>query len=156
MNKIKMERKNQGMTQHELASAVGVTRQTIGLIESDNYNPSINLCRTICFVLGKTLDELFWDKEIERKLTNSQYRWYAFEVDEEDLEKTKEDIESVIRFRNYHHIIPEVKIINDLSVDFIFVKMIMIPESWHLINSVPGIKSKGKVIEKEKFVKKFH
>lgn len=26
------------------------------------YNPTINLCRSICKVLGKTLDELFWEE----------------------------------------------------------------------------------------------
>jgi putative transcriptional regulator len=48
------------MTQGDLAKAVGVTRQTIGLIESGKYNPTLSLCVKIAETLGKTLDELFW------------------------------------------------------------------------------------------------
>ena len=46
----------------DLAAAVGVSRQTINAIEKGEYNPTINLCRSICKVLGKTLDELFWEE----------------------------------------------------------------------------------------------
>ena len=45
----------------DLANAIGVTRQTISLIESGNYNPTLNLCLAICKTLNKTLDELFWE-----------------------------------------------------------------------------------------------
>jgi putative transcriptional regulator len=47
-----------------LAQAVGVTRQTIGLIEAGKYNPSLKLCIAICKALGKTLDELFWEETL--------------------------------------------------------------------------------------------
>lgn len=51
-------------TQQELAGKTGVTRQTISLIEKGKYNPTLNLCLEICYVLKKSLDELFWiDKE---------------------------------------------------------------------------------------------
>nr|WP_285849455.1 helix-turn-helix transcriptional regulator [Niallia taxi] len=49
------------MTQEQLARNVGVTRQTIGLIEKGMYNPSLNLCIAIAKQLNKTLDELFWE-----------------------------------------------------------------------------------------------
>lgn len=55
------------MTQQDLASIVGVTRQTIGLIEAGSYNPSLNLCIAICKALGKTLDDLFWEVEYNEK-----------------------------------------------------------------------------------------
>ncbi|MDR1692982.1 MAG: helix-turn-helix transcriptional regulator [Oscillospiraceae bacterium] len=45
----------------QLAGKVCVTRQTIGLIEAGEYDPSLNLCVMICFTLGKTLADLFWD-----------------------------------------------------------------------------------------------
>lgn len=51
------------MTQAQLAQAVEATRQTINAIEKGEYNPTIRLCRAICRVLGKTLDELFWEDE---------------------------------------------------------------------------------------------
>ncbi|WP_461204927.1 helix-turn-helix transcriptional regulator [Clostridium sp. DL1XJH146] len=60
--KIKIARVTLDMTQKDLAEAVGVTRQTMNAIEKGNYNPSIKLCIGICKVLGKTLDELFWEE----------------------------------------------------------------------------------------------
>ncbi|WP_270790362.1 helix-turn-helix transcriptional regulator [Enterococcus diestrammenae] len=59
--KLKAARVERDLTQVELAERIGVTRQTIGAIEKGDYNPTINLCLKICKVLGKTLDELFWE-----------------------------------------------------------------------------------------------
>lgn len=61
--RLRMARIACDLSQAQLAEAVGVTRQTIGLIESGGYNPTLNLCIAICRVLGKTLDELFWPQE---------------------------------------------------------------------------------------------
>lgn len=63
INRIKLARLELGMTQQELADAVGVTRQTITLIEKGDYNPSLRLCLAICYALNKTLNDLFWPKE---------------------------------------------------------------------------------------------
>ena len=66
--KMKFRRIELDLSQTELAKAVGVTRQTIGLIEAGEFNPSIKLCIAICRALGATLDELFWeDPEIPEK-----------------------------------------------------------------------------------------
>ncbi len=59
--KLKSARAALDMSQQALADAVGVSRQTINAIEKGDYNPTINLCIAICKVLGKTLDELFWE-----------------------------------------------------------------------------------------------
>lgn len=61
--KLKAARALLDMSQKDLADAVGVSRQTINAIEKGDYNPTINLCRAICRVLGKTLDELFWEDD---------------------------------------------------------------------------------------------
>ena len=66
LNRIKLARMELDLTQQQLAEAVGVTRQTINLIEKGNYNPSIKLCLAICYSLNKTLDDLFWIKENEK------------------------------------------------------------------------------------------
>lgn len=60
--RLKIARLEKDMKQVDLADAVGVTRQTIGLIESGEYNPTLNLCIAICKALDKTLDELFWEE----------------------------------------------------------------------------------------------
>ena len=62
-NKVRLARIEADLTQQELAEQVSVTRQTIGLIESDKYNPTIKLCLMLAHVLGKRLDELFWIAE---------------------------------------------------------------------------------------------
>ena len=78
--RLKMARAEHDMTQGDLADAIGVTRQTIGLIEAGKYNPSLSLCLAICKCLNKTLDQLFWEeqeeseKENERQTTKSLYR----------------------------------------------------------------------------------
>ncbi|MGB3366130.1 MAG: helix-turn-helix transcriptional regulator [Acidaminobacteraceae bacterium] len=59
--KIKLARIEKDYTQEELANIIGVTRQTIGLIEAGKYNPSLSLCINICKVLDKTLNDLFWE-----------------------------------------------------------------------------------------------
>ncbi len=60
--KLKSARAALDLSQQELADKVGVSRQTINAIEKGDYNPTIQLCRSICKVLGKTLDELFWEE----------------------------------------------------------------------------------------------
>ena len=60
--RMKIARLELDMKQDDLAKAVGVTRQTIGLIESGNYNPTLNLCIAICKALNKPLDQLFWEE----------------------------------------------------------------------------------------------
>ena len=46
--KLKAARAALDMTQADLAAVVGVSRQTINAIEKGEYNPTINLCRSIC------------------------------------------------------------------------------------------------------------
>jgi len=59
-NKVKIARVQTDLTQQQLAEKVGVTRQTISLIEKGKYNPTLKLCLEICYALNKSLDELFW------------------------------------------------------------------------------------------------
>lgn len=60
--RLKSARAALDISQQELADRVGVSRQTINMIEKGDYNPTIQLCISICRTLGKTLDELFWDE----------------------------------------------------------------------------------------------
>ena len=61
VNKVKMARIEKDLTQAQLAQKIGVTRQTIGLIEKNEYNPSLQLCVAIAKTLDKTLNDLFWE-----------------------------------------------------------------------------------------------
>ncbi|WP_055070338.1 helix-turn-helix transcriptional regulator [Clostridium massiliamazoniense] len=60
--KMKVARVEKDLSQEELANIVNVARQTISMIESGKYNPTIKLCIAICKTLDKTLDELFWEE----------------------------------------------------------------------------------------------
>lgn len=63
--KLKAARALKDLSQDQLASAVGVSRQTINAIEKGDYNPTINLCIAICKTLGVTLNDLFWEPDAQ-------------------------------------------------------------------------------------------
>ena len=63
--KVKFARLEKDISQPELAKRVGVTRQTIGMIEAGDYNPTLKLCVAICRELDKTLNDLFWEEEVD-------------------------------------------------------------------------------------------
>ena len=66
--KMKSARVAKDLSQQQLADLIGVSRQTINSIEQGTCNPTIKLCRSICSVLGKSLDELFGE-EPEQSMT---------------------------------------------------------------------------------------
>ena len=59
---MKTARQEKGISQTDLAKTIGVSRQTITMIENGDYNPTVALCLKICKALDKTLDELFWEE----------------------------------------------------------------------------------------------
>lgn len=60
--KLKSARAALDMSQQDIAEALGISRQTVNAIESGKYNPTIKLCISICKLLGKTLNDLFWEE----------------------------------------------------------------------------------------------
>ncbi|MDK6788190.1 helix-turn-helix transcriptional regulator, partial [Actinotignum timonense] len=44
MNHVKDFRKNLGLSQLGLVKQIGVSRQTINMIENNKYNPTLELC----------------------------------------------------------------------------------------------------------------
>lgn len=60
--KMKLARVEKDLSQEKLAEIIGATRQTVGMIESGNYNPTIKLCLAICKALDKTLNDIFWEE----------------------------------------------------------------------------------------------
>jgi len=65
--KLKVARVEHDISQEELAKRVGVTRQTVGMIEAGKFNPSLQLCVAICKALGKTLNDLCWEENDNEK-----------------------------------------------------------------------------------------
>ena len=62
-NRIKEYRARFDMKQEELASKVGVRRETIGNPEKGKYNPSLVLAWNIAKVFGVTIEEVFTVEE---------------------------------------------------------------------------------------------
>lgn len=63
-NAVKITRMEKGnLTQGDLAKLVGVTRQTMNLIESQKYNPTIKVCLLIAAALDTSVEKLFWMEE---------------------------------------------------------------------------------------------
>ena len=63
MNRVKEFRKELGISQLELAKDIGVSRQTINMIENDKYNPTLELCLNLAHSLQTYLNSLFWEDE---------------------------------------------------------------------------------------------
>lgn len=59
-NRIRVARTEKSMTQSDLAKLSGVTRQTIGAIESGKFNPTAKLAMIFCIILEKKFEELFY------------------------------------------------------------------------------------------------
>lgn len=58
-NKIRQLRKNLGYRQEDLATILGVTRQTINAIENEKYNPTLELAMKLARLLETTVEDLF-------------------------------------------------------------------------------------------------
>lgn len=64
-NIIEQKLKERGMTQQQLAAALGVSRQTIISLESGKYNPSILLAHAIARLFGAQIEDIFLFEEEE-------------------------------------------------------------------------------------------
>lgn len=59
--KLKAARAKKDLSQKDLALMIGVSRQTINMIEHGDYNPTLQLCIAICKALDVTLNDIFWE-----------------------------------------------------------------------------------------------
>ena len=73
MNRVKEFRKEKKMSQLELAKSIGVSRQTINMIENNKYNPTLELCINLARALDTDLNALFWEPAMK-----SQQIWKRF------------------------------------------------------------------------------
>ena len=60
VNRVKDYRKGRGLTQEDLASMTGVSRQTIISIEKNEYIPGLDLALKISQSLNISVDRLFY------------------------------------------------------------------------------------------------
>ena len=65
-NRLEELRKQRGIKQEDLASALEVSRQTIGSLENGRYNPSIILAFKIARYFQMNIEEIFiYEEESE-------------------------------------------------------------------------------------------
>lgn len=62
-NRLKEYRARLGVNQQEMGKLVGVSRQTISLIERGDYSPSITLALKIAKICQTNVEEIFWYEE---------------------------------------------------------------------------------------------
>jgi putative transcriptional regulator len=62
-NRLKVARAEKGLSQEQLGSLAGVTRQTISSIETGQYNPSTLLALVLARRLDKRVEDLFYLEE---------------------------------------------------------------------------------------------
>lgn len=58
-NELRSRRYEHGLSQADLAAAVGVTRQTINAIERERYDPSLSLAFALAAYFGCRIEDLF-------------------------------------------------------------------------------------------------
>ncbi|MFB8565023.1 MULTISPECIES: helix-turn-helix transcriptional regulator [Lactobacillales] len=63
INKVREKRKEQHLTQEDLANKVGVTRKTILSLEKGSYIPSLLLAMDLASALNIKIDQLFFRGE---------------------------------------------------------------------------------------------
>lgn len=62
MKSIKTKREHKGLTQSQLADALGVSRATVAMWETEKTYPRADLLPKIASLLGCTIDELYADE----------------------------------------------------------------------------------------------
>ncbi|MBO4493733.1 MAG: helix-turn-helix transcriptional regulator [Ruminococcus sp.] len=60
LNRLKEIRKEQRLSQDELAKMVGVSRNTISSIETGQFNPTAKLALILCIALDKKFEDIFY------------------------------------------------------------------------------------------------
>ena len=59
-NNVAEARREQKLSQSELASLVGISRNTISSIETGQYQPTAKLALLLCVALNKKFEDLFY------------------------------------------------------------------------------------------------
>lgn len=59
-NRVRELRAREDYSQTDLGELIGVTRQTIGLIEKKDYQPSVTLALKMAEVFAIPVEEIFW------------------------------------------------------------------------------------------------
>ncbi|MDQ3168844.1 MAG: helix-turn-helix transcriptional regulator [Acidobacteriota bacterium] len=61
-NRLRDLRAERGLTQAQLAAALGVSRQTVNAIETGKYDPSLPLAFSIARLFALRIEDIFTDR----------------------------------------------------------------------------------------------
>ncbi len=64
-NRISVLRQERGISRKELADRIGVNFQTVGYLEREDYNPSLDLAFRICECFDLPVDLVFSSEPLE-------------------------------------------------------------------------------------------
>jgi putative transcriptional regulator len=67
-SRLRVLRAERALTQEQLASAIGVSRQAINALETERHDPSLDLAYRISAALGLAVEEIFPNPHIDRSL----------------------------------------------------------------------------------------
>ena len=59
-NRLKEARSERGLSQHQLAQLVGVSRNTISSLETGQFQPTAKLALILCIALDMKFEDLFY------------------------------------------------------------------------------------------------
>jgi putative transcriptional regulator len=68
-NSLRLLRAERDWTQADLATHLGVSRQTVNAVETEKYEPSLSLAFKIAKLFGKSIEEIFEADAIENEKT---------------------------------------------------------------------------------------
>jgi putative transcriptional regulator len=71
-NRLRVLRAERDWSQAELATRLGVARQTVNTIENSKYDPSLPLAFEIARVFGKKIEDIFEPNGIEPRLDDQR------------------------------------------------------------------------------------
>lgn len=62
LNDVRQLRTERGLSQADLATSLGVSRQTVNSIENDRYDPSLPLAFALARYFARPIEEIFHDE----------------------------------------------------------------------------------------------
>ncbi|MBU6318949.1 MAG: helix-turn-helix transcriptional regulator [Alphaproteobacteria bacterium] len=62
-NRLRLLRAERGLSQADLALALGVSRQTVNAVETGRFDPSLPLAFAIARTFSLTIEEIFIDEQ---------------------------------------------------------------------------------------------
>lgn len=84
-NRVEELRKALGLNQEDFARAIRVSRQTVSSIENGKYNPSLELAFVISDFFGKSIEEIFLHKTLNRPEQQKEKETKGGELEEGSL-----------------------------------------------------------------------